>query len=87
MNEEVKHQITTDAAEPAPQQPVADTPETGSVETTAAELEKQYQEQLEYAQKLLQVLQGKLNEVTGINIQLEAKNQIADEKLKKAGLN
>tara|TARA_B100000686_G_scaffold324411_1_gene380067 strand:- start:133 stop:375 length:243 start_codon:yes stop_codon:yes gene_type:complete len=40
---------------------------------------EQYEEQLKYAQKLLQVLQTKLNEANGINIQLEAKLQLATE--------
>tara|TARA_R100000808_G_C2070521_1_gene98241 strand:- start:252 stop:497 length:246 start_codon:yes stop_codon:yes gene_type:complete len=43
---------------------------------------EQYEEQIKYAQKLLQVLQTKLNEANGVNIQLEAKLQIAEEKLK-----
>ena len=45
------------------------------VETT----KEQYEEQLKYAQKLLQILQGKLNEANGVNIQLEAKLEIAKE--------
>ena len=45
------------------------------VETT----KEQYEEQLKYAQKLLQILQGKLNEANGVNIQLEAKLEIAKD--------
>jgi hypothetical protein len=48
------------------------------VETT----KEQYEEQLKYAQKLLQILQGKLNEANGVNIQLEAKLEIATEATK-----
>ena len=43
---------------------------------------EQYEAQIKYAQKLLQVLQTKLNEANGVNIQLEAKLQLAQEKNK-----
>ena len=70
MNEVVVEEANTTNTEPA-EAPTA--------------TKEQYEEQLQYAQKLLQVLQTKLNEVNGINIQLEAKLQIAEEKLTKEG--
>jgi len=36
--------------------------------------------QLGYAQKLIAILQTKLNDANGVNIQLEAKLQMANEK-------
>lgn len=36
--------------------------------------------QLSYAQKLIAILQNKLNDANGVNIQLEAKLQMANEK-------
>ena len=53
--------------------------------TPAETTKEQYEEQLQYAQKLLTILQGKLNEANGVNIQLEAKLEIATE-AKKEGI-
>ncbi len=78
MNEVVVGEVNTTNTETA-EEPTTEAPAAG------AATEEQYIEQLKYAQKLLQVLQGKLNEVNGINIQLEAKLQIAEEKLTKEG--
>ena len=83
MNEEVvKHQIQTDAQAPINTQ----TEEAAAIAAAGAAsppaTAKQYEEQLLYAQKLLQILQGKLNDANGINIQLEAKLQLAEEKNK-----
>ena len=54
--------------------------ETTEASTDSAATEEQYIEQLKYAQKLINLLQEKLNNQQGINIQLEAKLQIATEK-------
>ena len=41
---------------------------------------EELQGQLGYAQKLIAILQNKLNDANGVNIQLEAKLQMANEK-------
>ena len=40
---------------------------------------EQVQSQLNYAQKIINILQGKVNEANGIIVQLEARLQIAEE--------
>ena len=40
---------------------------------------EQVQSQLNYAQKIINVLQGKVNEANGVIVQLEARLQIANE--------
>jgi hypothetical protein len=40
---------------------------------------EQLQSQLNYAQKIINILQGKVNEANGVIVQLEARIQIADE--------
>ena len=80
MNEEVKHQIPTNA-----EQPITETEEAAAIAAAGAATPataEQYEEQLKYAQKLLQILQGKLNDANGVNIQLEAKLELANEKNK-----
>ena len=69
MNEEVKEETekpkTTPLAKPAPVDP----------ELTV----EQVQSQLNYAQKIINVLQTKVNEANGVIVQLEARLQIASE--------
>ena len=71
MNEEVKEEVKeekskrTPLAKPAPVDP----------ELTV----EQVQSQLNYAQKIINVLQTKVNEANGVIVQLEARLQIANE--------
>ena len=71
MTEEVKEKVkeekpkTTPLAKPAPVDP----------DVTV----EQVQSQLNYAQKIINVLQGKVNEANGVIVQLEARLQIAAE--------
>ena len=67
MNEEVKEEKTkgTPLDKPAPIDP----------DVTV----EQVQAQLNYAQKIINVLQGKVNEANGVIVQLEARLQIANE--------
>ncbi len=65
VKEEVKKPERTPLAKPAPVDPNV------TIE--------QVQSQLNYAQKIINVLQGKVNEANGVNVQLEARLQIAAE--------
>ncbi len=71
MTEEAKEEVIeekpkkTPLAKPAPVDP----------ELTV----EQVQSQLNYAQKIINVLQGKVNEANGVIVQLEARLQIAGE--------
>lgn len=65
VKEEVKKPERTPLAKPAPVDP----------DVTI----EQVQSQLNYAQKIINVLQGKVNEANGVIVQLEARLQIASE--------
>ena len=65
VKEEVKKPERTPLAKPAPVDP----------DVTI----EQVQSQLNYAQKIINVLQGKVNEANGVIVQLEARLQIAAE--------
>ena len=65
VKEEVKKPERTPLAKPAPVDP----------DVTV----EQVQSQLNYAQKIINVLQGKVNEANGVIVQLEARLQIAAE--------
>lgn len=65
VKEEVKKPERTPLAKPAPVDPNV------TIE--------QVQSQLNYAQKIINVLQGKVNEANGVIVQLEARLQIAAE--------
>ena len=71
MTDEVKEEVkeekpkTTPLAKPTPVDP----------DVTV----EQVQAQLNYAQKIINVLQGKVNEANGVIVQLEARLQIAAE--------
>jgi|TARA_B110000438_G_C15786122_1_gene638512 hypothetical protein len=61
-----------EASQETPVQPQASEQPQFSIEELAG--------QLGYAQKLIAILQTKLNDANGVNIQLEAKLQMATEK-------